>query len=150
MVIFIWFSLTDSDICANSAIQLVSAIMLHEDVAFKTISDRYTNSRIVPFLTHIDEFRANLFSRNPRQKMTSTMVNQQLFFFFFFFFTVKLDATNSFLLIWQRYDLSIWKWVTSLETLFCHMWTTKAQISLPVHATPILFPGVDFCDKSFW
>ena len=31
--------------------------MLHEDVAFKTISDRYTNSRMVPFLTHIDEFR---------------------------------------------------------------------------------------------
>ena len=32
------------------------------------------------------------------------------------------------------------------------MWTTKAQISLPVHATPIQFPGVVFFffDKSFW
>ena len=70
--------------------------MLYEDVDFKTLSDRYTNSRMVPFLTHI--VRANLFSINPRQKMTPTMVNQQLFFFFFFFFfTVKLDATNSFL-----------------------------------------------------
>ena len=82
--------------------------MLYEDVDFKTLSDRYTNSRIVPFLTHIHGVRANLFSINPRQKMTPTMVNQQFSFFFFFFFcffffffvvvffTVKLDAANSF------------------------------------------------------
>ena len=57
--------------------------MLCEDVDFKTLSDRYTNSRIVPFLTHTDGVRANLFSINPRQKMTPTMVNQQLLFFFF-------------------------------------------------------------------
>ena len=74
--------------------------MLYEDVDFKTLSDRYTNSRMVPFLTHTDGLRANLFSLNPRQKMTATMVNQQLFFvclfllffscvfFFFFFFFV--------------------------------------------------------------
>ena len=68
--------------------------MLYEDVDVKTLSDRYTNSRIVPFLTRIDGDRANLFSINPRQKMTQTMVNQQLFLLFFF--TVKLDATNSF------------------------------------------------------
>ena len=66
--------------------------MLYEDIDFKMLSDRYTNSRMVPFLTHIDGVRSNLFSINPRQKMTSTMVNQQLTFFF----TVKLDATNSF------------------------------------------------------
>ena len=67
--------------------------MLYEAVDFKTLSDLYTNSRMVPFLTHIDGVRANLFSINPRQKMTPpSMVNQQ----FFFFFTVKLDATNSF------------------------------------------------------
>ena len=65
--------------------------MLYEDVDFKTPSDRYTNSRMVPFLTHIDGVRAYLFSINPRQKMTPTMVNQQLLFL-----TVKLDATNSF------------------------------------------------------
>ena len=71
--------------------------MLYEDVDCKTLSDLYTNSRMVPFLTHIDGVRANLFSINPRQKMTPTMVNQQFFFFFFFFFfTVKLDTTNSF------------------------------------------------------
>ena len=79
------------DICADLAIQLVSAIMLYEDVDFKTLSDRYTNSRMVPYLTHIDGIRSNLFSINPRQKMTTTLVNQQLLFF-----TVKLDATNSF------------------------------------------------------
>ena len=46
---------------------------------------------MVPFLTPIDGVRENLFSINPRQRMTPTMVNQQ-----FFFFTIKLDATNSF------------------------------------------------------
>ena len=72
-----------------SAIWLVSAIMLYEDVDFKTLSGRYTNSRMVPFLTHIDGVRANLFfifSINPRQKMTPTMVNQQLFVCLFFCF----------------------------------------------------------------
>ena len=34
--------------------------MLYEEVDFKTLSDRYTNSRMVPFLTHIDGVRANL------------------------------------------------------------------------------------------
>ena len=66
--------------------------MLHEDVAFKTISDRYTNSRTVPFLTHIDQFRANLFSRNPRQKKNDIHYGKSTVFFFFF--GVKLDATN--------------------------------------------------------
>ena len=65
--------------------------MLYEDIDFETLSDRYTNSRSVPFLTHIGGVRANLCSINPQQKMTPTMVNQQIFFF-----TVKLDATNSF------------------------------------------------------
>ena len=54
--------------------------MLYEDVDFKTLSDRYTNSRMVPFLTHIYGVRANLFSINPRQKMTPTMVNQHLLY----------------------------------------------------------------------
>ena len=69
--------------------------MLYEDEDFKTLSDRYTESRMLPFLTHIDGVGANLFSINPRQKMTPTMVNQH-FFFFFFFFTVKLNPTHSF------------------------------------------------------
>ena len=47
---------------------------------------------MVPFLTHIDGVRTNLFSKYSRQKITPTMVNQQLFIFF----TVKLDAANSF------------------------------------------------------
>ena len=79
--------------------------MLYEDVDFKTLSDRYTNSRMVPFLIHIDGVRANLFTINPR-KMTPTMVNQQ-FFFCFVFFTVKLDATNSFPSNTAEYDLFI-------------------------------------------
>ena len=68
--------------------------MLYEDVDLKILSDRYTNSSMVPFLTHIAGVRANLFSTNPRQKMTPTMVNQQLLLLFFFM--LKLDATNSF------------------------------------------------------
>ena len=64
------------DICADCAVKLVSAIMLYEAVEFKTLSDRYTNSRMVPFHTPIDGVRANLFSINPRQKMAHTMVNQ--------------------------------------------------------------------------
>ena len=86
------------DICADRAVQLISAIILYEDVDFKTLSDLYTNSRIVPFLTYIDGVRANLFLINPRQKMTPIMVNQQFLVVvvFLFFFTVKLDATNSF------------------------------------------------------
>ena len=56
------------DICADRAIKLVSAIMLYEDVDFKTLSDRYTNSRMVPFLTNVDGVGANLFSINPREK----------------------------------------------------------------------------------
>ena len=79
---------------------LVSAIMLHEDVDFKTLSDRYTNSRMVPFLTHIDGVRANLFSINPRQKMTPTMVNQQFVFH-------HLMQQTLILLIRQRYDIFI-------------------------------------------
>ena len=43
-------------------------MMLYEDIDFKKPSDRYTNSRMVPFLTHIDGVRANLFSINPWQK----------------------------------------------------------------------------------
>ena len=43
--------------------------MLYEDVDFKTPTDRYTNSRMVQFLTHIDGVRANSFSINRRQKM---------------------------------------------------------------------------------
>ena len=64
--------------------------MLYEDIDFKAISNRYTKCRMLPF-THIDGLGANLFSIIPRQKITPTMVNQQLFFFF----TVKLDPTNS-------------------------------------------------------
>ena len=47
------------------------------------------------FLTHMDVVRANLFSINPRQKMTPTIVCF-FFFCFVFFFTVKLDPINSF------------------------------------------------------
>ena len=42
--------------------------MLYEDIDFKTLSDRYTHSRMVPVLTHIDRVRANLFLINPRPK----------------------------------------------------------------------------------
>ena len=70
--------------------------MLHEDVAFKTISDHYTNSRMVPFLTHIDEFRAIFFLKKSSAKKTPTMVNQQ-FFFFFFFFHRKIGCNKLFL-----------------------------------------------------
>ena len=117
-------------------IVLYSSIMLSKDVDFKTLSDRYTNSRMLPFLTHIYIVRANLFSINPLQKMTPTMVNQQLFF------TVKLDATNSFLSNRQRYDLFIWNGTYHEKTYFCHMWPTKAQINLHIHAVwsaPLLF-----------
>ena len=69
----------------------IARFSYNEDVDFKTLSDRYTNSRMVPFLTHINGVRANLFAINPRHNMTPTMANQQLFFF-----TVKLDATHSF------------------------------------------------------
>ena len=96
---FTWFSLTDSDVghIADRAIKLVSAIMLYENVDFKTLSDRYTNSRMVPFLTYIDGDRANLFSINPWQKLTPAMVNQQLFvFFFFFFFQSKIGYNKHF------------------------------------------------------
>ena len=77
----------------------------YEDVDFKTLSDSYTKSRMLRFLTHTDGVRASSFSINPRQKMNPTLVNQQLFclfvffvcfFFVFFFFTVKLDPTNTF------------------------------------------------------
>ena len=53
--------------------------MLYEDVDFKTISDRYTKRRIIPFLASVGGVRANLFSINPRQTTTRTKVNQQLF-----------------------------------------------------------------------
>ena len=43
-------------------------MMLYEDVDFKTLSDRNTKSRILPFLTHIDGVRANLFPVNPQAK----------------------------------------------------------------------------------
>ena len=52
-----------------------------DDVEFKTISDPYTKSRMLPFLTNIDGVRANLFSINPRQIMTPTVVNQKFFFY---------------------------------------------------------------------
>ena len=70
---------------------LVSATILYEDVDFKTLSGRYTNSRMVPFLTHIDGVRANLFSINRRQKKYPHYGKSTVAFF-----TVKLDAKNSF------------------------------------------------------
>ena len=59
--------------------------MLYEDVDFKTLSDRYTNSRMVLFLTQLDGVGATFLSINPRQNMTHTMVNQQLLLLFFLF-----------------------------------------------------------------
>ena len=82
--------------------------MLYENVDFKTLSNPYTKSRMQPFLTHKDGVRANLFSINPRQKMTSTMVNQQLFyvffffFFFFFFFHLKNGTNKLFPFVYDR------------------------------------------------
>ena len=84
--------------------------MLYGDVDFKILSDRYTNRRMVPFLTHIDGVRAKSSAKNDPDYGKSTVVVVFcccccfffffLFFFFlflgFFFFTVKLDATNSF------------------------------------------------------
>ena len=69
--------------------------MLYEDVDFKTLSDRYSNSRMVPFLTHTDGVRANLFSVNPRQK-NDPHYGKSTVVVFLCVFTVKLDATNSF------------------------------------------------------
>ena len=68
------------DICADRAIKHVLTVMLYEDVDFKTLSDRNTNSRNIPFLTHIDGVRVNLFSINPRQKNDPYCVNQHFFF----------------------------------------------------------------------
>ena len=48
--------------------------------------DRYTKSRKLPFLTHIDGVRANLFSTNPRQKNENHYGKLTIVFFFFFFF----------------------------------------------------------------
>ena len=62
---------------------------------------------------------ANLFSMNPRQKMTpTTMVNQQLLFCF----TVKLDATNSFASNTAEVRPFYLKMGHIIEkTCFCHM-----------------------------
>ena len=68
--------------------------MLCGDVDFKRLSDLSTNSHMVPFLTHIDGIRANLFSINPRQKYDSQYGKSTVVLLFFF--TLKLDATNSF------------------------------------------------------
>ena len=114
--------------------------MLYGVVDFKTLSDRYTNSRMVPFLTHVDGIRANLFSMNPRQKMISTMESEQLLlflfvwlllFFFVCFFHLKIRCNKLFFLrIRQRSENG----PHHEKTCFCHMWTTKTQISLCIHA----------------
>ena len=58
----------------------VSAIMLYEDVDFKTLSDLYINSRMVPFLTHIDGYSQSKFiinkssAKNDSQYGKSTVV----------------------------------------------------------------------------
>ena len=57
--------------------------MLHADVAFKTISDHYTNSRMVPFLTHIDEFRAIFFFFEEILGKKDTHYGKSTVFFFF-------------------------------------------------------------------
>ena len=100
--------------------------MLYEDVDFKTLSDRYTNSRMVPFNTHIDGVRANLFSINPRQKMTLTIVNHPLFFF------LPYNWTQQTLFLLTTYLSE--NGPHHEKTCFCHMWTTKEQISLRIHA----------------
>ena len=74
----------------------MSAIILYEDVDFKTLSDRYTNSRMVPFLTHINGVGGNSFfnkslAKNDPLYGQSTVVVVVVFFFF----TVKLDATSN-------------------------------------------------------
>ena len=72
--------------------------MLYEDVDLKTISDRYTNSRMVPFLTHIDGVRANLVSINPRQKNDPNYGKSTIVFFFLFsfFFHRKIGCNKLF------------------------------------------------------
>ena len=66
------------------------------------------------------------------------MVNQQLFF------TVKLDATNSFPPNMAEVRPIYLKMgdIMRKPIFFCHLWTTKAQISLRIHAVwsaPLLF-----------
>ena len=70
--------------------------------------------------------------------MTPTMVNQQLFYF-----TVKLNATNSFPSNTAEVrPIYLNRGHVHEKTCFCYMWTTKAQISLRIHAVwsaPLLF-----------
>ena len=93
---------------------------------------------MVPFLTHVDGVRANLFWINPRQKITPTMINQQLFFFL-----RKIWCNKLFSFFYGRGTTYLSKNGPHHEkTCFCHMWTTKAQINLRIHAVcsaPLLF-----------
>ena len=64
-------------------------------------------------------------------------------FFCFFFFSVKIDATN----FVPSNTAEVWSIYLKMghimrKPVFCHMWTTKAQISLHIHvvwSAPLLF-----------
>ena len=145
--------------------------MQYGDVDFKTLSDHNTNSRMVPLPTHIDGVRANLFSLNARQKITSTMVNQRFFFFFFFFFffviceehrrrsvCASTQSDQPRLLFAARivtrfYSSKLYssigtyivsptcQFAESVLSLHVHLFESKIH---PVGATPILFLCIDF------
>ena len=101
--------------------------MLYEDVDFKTLLDRYTNSRMAPFLTHTDGVRANLFSINLRQKMTPCYGKSAAFF------TVNLDATHFPSNTAEVGPIYLKMGHIMRKPAFGIIWTTKAQISLRIH-----------------
>ena len=120
--------------------------MRYEDADFKTISDRYTQSRMLPFLTYTctDGVRANLFSINPWQNMTRTMVNQQLFFLIFFH--RKIGSNKLFVLIQQRYDIFIWKWATSWEkSVFFLSYVNNKGADQPAHPRSLISAFIVRC-----
>ena len=112
--------------------------MLHEDVAFKTISDHYTNSRMVPFLTHIDEFRAIFVLKKSSAKKTPTMVNQH------FCFHRKIGCNKLFLSNTAEVRSIYLKMGHIMRKPVLSYLNNKGADHPALHATPILFPGVDF------
>ena len=63
--------------CADRALQLVSAIMLYEDVGFKTLFDRYTNS-----LTYRRSPSKFIFNKSSAKNDTHYGKSTVVFFFF--------------------------------------------------------------------
>ena len=148
MVIFTWFSLTDSQVghmCRSCYINRFSynavwGCRFYFFFFFWAL--RKQSHGTVPHTYRRSQSKF-IFNKSSAKIWTPLWESTAFFFFFFFFFTVKYWLQQTLFLLLRRGTTYLSENGPHHEkTCFCPMWTTKAQISLRIHAVwsaPLLF-----------